>query len=295
LVGRALATDLTAAGYEVIALSRNPAGAGTPPAGVRYERWDGVTADGWGHLADGAAAIVNLAGENLAGGRWTAARRQRIIASRTGAGGAVVQAVRAAAAKPGVVIQASGIGHYGAHGDEVLDETAPAGRDFAAQVTVDWEASSAPVESLGVRRAIVRSAVVLSTKGTALRRLMLPHRFFVGGPLGSGRQWFPWVHIADEVAALRFLIENPSAQGPYNLSAPGIMTNAQFSKALGRAMGRPSWFPVPAFALRLLFGEMADMLLEGQRAMPKRLLEAGYTFRFPEAEPALRDLLKRGI
>ncbi len=303
LIGQALATDLTAAGYEVVVLSRNPAAAGKPPTGVRLERWDGLTADGWGHLADSAAAIVNLAGENLAGGRWTAERKRRIIASRTGAGSAVVEAVRAAAVKPGVVIQASGIGHYGPRGDETVDETAPAGSDFAARVTVDWEASSAPVEALGVspptgkgvRRVVVRSAVVLSTRGTALRRLMMPYRFFAGGPLGSGRQWFPWIHIADEVAAIRFLIENSNASGPFNLSAPGIVTNAEFGKALGRAMRRPSWLPVPALALRLLFGEMANMLLEGQRAIPRRLLEAGFVFTFPQAEAALRDLLRRGI
>jgi uncharacterized protein (TIGR01777 family) len=293
LIGRALAADLVTAGYEVVLLSRNPARVSDLPAGVGVERWDGRTADGWGHLADGATAIVNLAGENLAGGRWTSERKQRIVRSRVDAGKAIVQAIKASVVKPGVVVQASGVGHYGPHGDEKLAETAPPGNDFGASVTLDWEASTAPIEALGVRRVILRSGVVLSTQGGALPRLMLPYRFFAGGPLGNGRQWFSWIHIADEVSAIRFLMEYPEASGPFNLSAPGATTNAEFGRALGRAMGRPSWIPVPAFAMRLLFGEMATVLLDGQQVVPERLLDLGFTFRFPQAEPALRDLLRK--
>lgn len=290
LIGRALMTSLAADGHEVIVLTRDPARTTRLPAGARAERWDARSAAGWGKLADGADAIVNLAGENLAAGRWTPERKRRILESRVQAGQAVVAAVREAAVKPGVVVHSSGIGYYGASGDAEVTEASPPGRDFLAQVCVAWEAASAETAALGVRSVVVRSATVLSREGGALPRLMLPFRLFVGGPLGNGQQWWPWIHIADEVAAIRFLIERADAQGPFNLAAPQLVRQAEFSRALGRAMGRPSWLPVPAFALRLLLGEMAAVLLDGQRAVPQRLLEMGFTFRFPTIEAALRDL-----
>jgi hypothetical protein len=297
LIGQALAADLAGESHEVIVLSRRPERLAGLPAGVRAERWDARTAEGWGALADGADAVVNLAGESIAGkglipSRWTAERKRRIRDSRLNAGRAITQAVEATTHRPRVVIQASGAGYYGPHGDEQITEEAPAGGNWFEQVAVEWEASTAPVESLGVRRAIIRSGVVLSAKGGALPRLLLPFRFFVGGPLGSGRQWLPWIHIADEVRAIRFLIENPAARGPFNLTAPNLLTNAEFSRVIGRVLRRPAFVPVPAFALRLLLGEMSMVLLEGQKAIPRRLQELGFTFRFPEAEAALRDLLQ---
>ena len=298
LIGRALAADLAGDGHEAIVLSRRPERATGLPAGVRAERWDAQTADGWGALADGADAIVNLAGEPISGqgfipSRWTAERKGRVRESRLNAGRAVVQAVEAATHKPRVVIQASGAGYYGAHGDEEVTEERPAGNDWFGQVAVEWEASTAAVEAMGVRRVIIRSGVVFSIEGGALPRMLLPFRLFAGGPLGSGRQWFPWIHIADEVGAIRFLIENPAANGPFNLTAPNLLTNAEFSRVAGRVLRRPAFVPVPAFALRLLFGEMSTVLLEGQRAISRRLQDSGFTFRFPEAEAALRDLLRK--
>lgn len=290
LIGRALMASLAADGHEVIALTRDPARAMGLPAGARAEHWDARSAAGWGKLANGADAIVNLAGENLAAGRWTPERKRRILASRVQAGQAVVAAVREAAVKPAVVVHSSGVGYYGASGDAEVTEASPPGRDFLAQVCVAWEAASAETAALGVRSVVVRSAAVLSRAGGALPRLMLPFRLFVGGPLGNGQQWWPWIHIADEVAAIRFLIERADAQGPFNLAAPQLIRQAEFSRALGQALGRPSWLPVPAFALRLLLGEMAAVLLDGQRATPRRLLELGFTFRFPTIEAALRDL-----
>jgi uncharacterized protein (TIGR01777 family) len=297
LIGRALAADLAGNSHEVIVLSRAPERATAIPAGVRVERWDARTAEGWGALADGADAIVNLAGESISGqgfipSRWTAERKRHIRESRLNAGRAVTQAVEAATNKPRVVIQASGAGYYGPHGDEEITEETLAGNEWFEQVAVEWEASTAPVETLGVRRAVIRSGVVLSTEGGALPRLLLPFRFFVGGPLGGGRQWFPWIHIADEVGAIRFLIENPTASGPFNLTAPDLLTNAEFSRVIGRVLRRPAFVPVPAFALRLLLGEMSMVLLEGQKAISRRLQDSGFTFRFPEAEAALRDLLQ---
>lgn len=290
LIGRALAAELVAAGYEVVVLSRAPYKACGSLPGVRLGPWDGRTARGWGPLADGAYAIVNLAGENLAGGRWTAERKRRIRQSRLDAGQAVVEAVSAAGRKPAVVVQASGIGYYGPHGDEEVTEDFPPGEDFLGRLAVEWEASTAPVEALGVRRVVIRTGVVLSREGGALPRLALPFRFFLGGPLGSGRQWVPWIHIADEVRAIRFLLEDETARGPYNLAAPQPVPNRELARALGRVLRRPAWLPVPALALKLLLGEMSAVLLTGQRATPKRLLGEGFVFQFPEIGPALQNL-----
>jgi len=296
LIGRRLVAELAGAGYEVIVLSRNPARATGLPTGARAERWDGRTAAGWGGLADGSLAIVNLAGENLAGqgflpARWTPERKALIRNSRLDAGAAVLAAVTAARAKPRVVVQASGIGHYGFRGDEVLTEADGPGDDFLAQLTVAWEASTAAVTEQGVRHVSIRTGVVLSPDEGALKQLLLPFKLFVGGPMGSGRQGFSWIHPADEVGAIRFLIENEAAQGPFNLCAPQPLTNAEFARVLGRVLGRPSWLPVPGFALKLALGEVATMVLEGQKALPKKLLDLGFRFRFPDAESALRDLL----
>lgn len=290
LIGRALAEELTAAGHQVVILSRRPEQVRGLPPGVEVAGWDGRTAKGWGSLAEGAGGIVNLAGENLAQGRWNAERKEALRQSRLQAGQAIVDAVEAAQKKPYALIQASGIGYYGPHGDEEITEESPPGNDFLGRLAVEWEASTAAVEAMGVRRAVIRTGVVLSRAGGALPRLMAPFRFFVGGPLGSGRQWVPWIHIADEVRAIRFLLENESTRGPYNLAAPNPLTNRQLARVLGRVLRRPAFFPVPA--LRLLFGEMADVLLTGQRAVPRRLLAAGFRFRFPEAEAALTNLIR---
>lgn len=292
LIGRALAANLVEDGHQVILLSRNPDRATDLPKGVTVERWDARTAEGWGHLADGAHAIVNLAGENIGAGRWTAERKRRIRASRINAGQAVVQAVQAAQNKPDLVIQSSAVGIYGPRGDEEITEGASPGSDFLSQIAVEWETSTAPVDEMGVRRPIVRSGVVFSNQATAFQRMVLPFKLFVGGPIGGGRQWLPWVHVADEVGAIRFLMAHPEATGPFNLTAPDTVTNAGFGRTLGKVLGRPSFMPVPGFAMRLAFGEMSTVLLDGQRAVPQRLLELGFTFRYPKLEDALRELLR---
>ncbi len=292
LIGRALAASLASDGHEVVVLTRHPQHVSGLPAGARAERWDGATLAGWGHLADGAGAIVNLAGENLGASRWSAERKRRILSSRVNAGQAVLAAVRSAERKPAVLIQSSAVGYYGPRGDEIITERSAPGTDFMAQVAVQWEASTEPVESLGVRRAIIRSGVVLSMAGGALPRLVQPFHFFVGGRLGSGKQWFSWMHIDDEVRAIRFLIDDAQASGPYNLTAPDPVTNATLARTVGHVLGRPALFPVPAFVLRLLFGEMATTVLDGQRVAPERLAGLDFAFRYPVLEPALRDLLR---
>ncbi len=291
LIGRALAANLACDGNEVIILSRRPERIIGLPAGVSVKWWDGHTAEGWSSLVSVTDAIINLAGEKIGSSRWTKARKHGILESRLNAGRAIVQAVESAAHKPHVTIQASGIGYYGPCGDEEITEETPPGQDFLSRVAVDWEASTAPLEALGVRQVIIRTGVVLSTAGGALPRMLLPFRFFAGKRFGSGRQWFPWIHIADEVGAIRFLIENETANGPFNLSAPAPLSNAEFNRLLGQRLRRPAIVPIPGFTLRLLFGEMATVLLDGQRAIPRHLLQLGFTFQFPEAGSALRDLL----
>lgn len=291
LIGRALAKELGDHGHQVMILSRNPAKVVGLPAGVGVEKWDGRTAEGWGELIESGCAIVNLAGAGIADQRWTESRKRVILDSRLLAGQAVMDAVRQAKSKPEVIVQASATGYYGPDGSFDKYESSPPGTDFLSQVCVKWEESTAAVEALGVRWVVARTGFVLSSKGGALPRLAMPFRFFVGGPVGSGRQWVPWIHIADEVGAIRFLIENSDTSGAYNLAAPTPATNRTLSRELGSTLKRPALMPAPAPMIRLMFGEMSSVLLAGQRAVPSRLLAAGYKFRFPELRPALRDLL----
>ncbi|HEX9074415.1 MAG TPA: TIGR01777 family oxidoreductase [Anaerolineae bacterium] len=295
-MGRGLSAELAKDGYEVVLLSREPSRVGALPANVRAEKWDGRTAEGWGHLVNGAAAIVNFAGENIGIPPlpwWLPGRKQRIRDSRVNAGRAIVEAVKNAMEKPRVIIQASGINYYGLRGDQIVTEKESAGSDFPAQVCIEWEAATAEVEALGVRRVIIRTAPNLTRQGGILFYLALPFRLFTGGPVGSGKQWFSWIHMTDQVSAVRFLIENDGAHGVYNLSAPDPRTNADFGRIISRTLHRPYWFPVPAFFMHLVFGELGDKLLLGsQRVLPQRLQENGFKFQFGDAESALRDLLR---
>lgn len=299
LIGRALARDLGGAGHDVVILTRDPERAGRLPPGVRAAWWDGRTAQGWvALLSEDTAdtAIVHLAGENIAQGRWTEAKKRRIRDSRVVSGQAVMDAIREAPVKPRVLIQGSAVGYYGGRGDEVVPDDTPPGRDFLSAVCQEWEASTAEAEGLGVRRAVARTGIVLAREGGALPAMSLPFKMMIGGPIGDGRQWFPWIHIDDEVGALRFLLERDAAgaeeaQGAFNLTAPHPVTNRELTRALARVLRRPGFLPAPGFALRIALGEMAESLLQGQRAVPSRLLELGYVFRWPDLEPALRHLL----
>ncbi len=291
-LGRPLAATLARNGYEVVVLTRDPATA-KPIAGGRLAAWDGSTAEGWGALADGAYAIVNLAGDNIGEGRWTQAKKQRVIASRLHAGAAIVAAVSAARRKPAVLLQASAVGYYGDRADEELADDAPAGSGFLAETCVAWEASTAAVEAQGVRRAVARTGVVLDMAGGALPKIALPYRLGAGGPMGTGRQWMPWIHLHDEIAALAFLLETATARGAFNVCAPHPLRNAELGQEIGRVLHRPSLLPAPTFALRLALGEMSALVLQSQRCIPAKLLALGFTFRFPEAAAALRDALGR--
>ena len=292
LIGRALTRSLLADGHHVSILSRSPQKYIADFPGAELLKWDGRTPDGWAHALAQADAVVNLAGAGVADKRWTPARKRLILESRINAGKAIVAAIEQSPRKPAVLIQSSAVGFYGTDtGNTLITEDSPAGDDFLAQVCVAWEESTAAIESLGVRRAVIRTGVVLAKEGGALPRMALPFRFFVGGRIAGGQQFTPWIHIADEVAAIRFLLENEAAHGTFNLSAPKPVTNAEFSRALGKALHRPALIPVPALALKALFGEMASVLLDGQRAIPQNLQSLGFTFHYSDVAAALRDLL----
>ncbi len=299
MIGSALAESLAKDDHDVVILSRDPQRvAGQLRKGIRAERWDGRTAAGWVHLAEGADAIVNLAAENIAGsnpflGRWTAARKRKLRESRLNSGRAVVDAVQAAGTKPRAVIQASAVCYYGPHGSELVTEDSPPGNDFLAKLCVEWEAATKPVEALGVRRAIARTGLPVTTKGGFFPPLLLQHKLFAGGPMGNGQHYWPWIHLDDEVSALRFLIES-GGEGPFNLSAPNPVTNREFSRTLGKVIKRPSLIPTPALAMKIAFGELGETLFfTGQRQVPEKLLRLGFQFKYPELEAALRAAIAK--
>jgi len=278
--------------YELIALSRNAEVARRSIGHLaKVVRWDARTSDGWDGEADGALAIINLAGENVGSGRWNEARKSRILQSRLDAATAVVDAIKKLHSKPKVVVQASATGYYGSREDEQLDETSTPGKGFLASLCRRVEGFADQIEDLGVRCAVIRTGVVLGRDGGALAKLIMPFRFYLGGYLGSGRQWFPWISLEDAVAAIKFLIESEHLGGVFNLTAPQPVTMKEFCVTLGRILHRPAWLRVPGFVGRLALGEMADeMLLSGQRVLPKRLLAAGFEFKYPDVEKALRAI-----
>jgi uncharacterized protein (TIGR01777 family) len=300
LVGRGLAADWASEGHQVVVVCRHPEKATAMAPGVELRRWDGRTAAGWGELADGADAVVNLTGETL-GGRhlgqvffqhWTDSKKREIRESRLRAGQAVVEAVRSARVKPGMLLQMSAVGVYGPRTYPEVDEATDTGSDFLAGVCLAWERSTEEVEKSGVRRVVVRTGLVLSLRGGLFPVALLPFRLFVGGPLGNGRQGVAWVHAEDHRRALRFLAGNADARGVFNLTAPQPVSNAELGRAIARSLHRPYWFPTPAFLLRLFLGEKSTLVLDGQRVVPRRLLEAGFEFHHPTIDDALADLLR---
>ncbi|HEY3313168.1 MAG TPA: TIGR01777 family oxidoreductase [Anaerolineales bacterium] len=291
-IGTALARSLLADGHSVSILSRAPHPSRLP-AGAQLFSWDGRTTRGWLDVFENSDAIVNLVGETTGRWPWTAGRKQRIHASRVWAGKAMVDAYQQAGRKPPVYIQASGITIYGPQGSQPVDESALPGDDFMARVAVDWEASTSTLDSMpAVRRAIIRTSLVLDARQGIQPLMALPVLLFVGGRLGTGRQGVSWIHIDDEVRAIRFLIENEKARGAFNLSAPHPLESAAYFRALAKALGRPYWLPVPAFALRLALGEMSTLVLDGEFAQPKRLLELGFVFKYERIEQAFQALYR---
>jgi hypothetical protein len=238
-------------------------------------------------------AVVNLAGESIASGRWTKTRKERIMSSRTNITRALVQSMQNANPKPKVLISASAIGFYGPRIAEFVTEDAPPGTDFLADVCKAWEAEALKAEDMGVRVVLVRIGGVLESDGGALPKMIMPFKFFLGGPIGSGKQWFSWIHRDDITGIIKYALENELISGPVNLTAPEPVTNKEFSSALGRAISRPSWLPVPGFIIKITLGELGDILLTGQRVLPEKALKAGYKFKHPDVDEALRAIFEK--
>lgn len=282
-LGSALVKAWRTEGHRVLVLTRHP----RHPDDVEWSVEEGGS---WTAALDGVDAVVNLAGEGIADRRWSAARKIAILDSRVSATRAIVSAIQAARTPPGVLLNASAIGFYGVRGDEPVTEDAPSGSDFLAMVCRDWEAQ-ANGAATSTRVVLLRTGVVLARHGGALPQMARPFWFFVGGPLGTGRQYVSWIHLTDWVALVRWALATSSVAGPLNLTAPNPVTNAEFSRALARALHRPGVLRAPAFALRAALGEMGEaLLLGGQRVVPAKALRLGFEFRYPVLEPALRDI-----
>jgi uncharacterized protein (TIGR01777 family) len=280
--------SLATGGHTMTVLSRH-AGANMP-AGVRLSVWDPPKGEPAADAIGDADAIVHLAGEPVAQ-RWSPAVKERIRESRVAGTRHLVQALAKLSRRPSVLICGSAVGYYGSRGDEMLTEAAAPGSGYLAEVCIEWEREAAAAESLGMRVVRLRTGIVLDARGGALQQMLPPFKVGVGGKIGSGAQWMPWIHIQDLIGMIQFALEKP-VSGPVNGAAPYPVTNADFTKILAAALHRPAIFPVPMFALRLLFGEMAEVLLSSQRVLPKQAEASGFVFRYPQLAPALADLLK---
>jgi len=284
----------------VVLTRRAPAGGlahrgGPPPGRVTYATWnpDGRSGE-WARVLHTADAVVNLAGESIAAKRWTAAQKEKIRTSRLMATNSLAAAVRESATPPRVFVSGSAVGFYGDRGDEALTEASAPGDDYLAGVCKAWESAASAAASL-TRVALVRTGIVLDRRGGALPKMLPPFLVFAGGPIGSGRQYMPWIHSTDWTRLVSWIIQTEGARGPVNATGPKPVTNAEFSKALGHALHRPSIMTAPGFALKMVLGEMAGaLLLSGQRALPARAVDLGFSFRFANLDEALADIFKRG-
>jgi len=287
LIGRQLCQRLSQQGHQLTVWSRRP---------EEVPRLCGDTVRGVAHLNDlgdqPVDALINLAGVPIADRPWTRKRRTLLWDSRIGLTEQLLAWMEQREQKPQVMISGSAVGWYGDGGERELDETAqPVKEDFASHLCGAWEETAQRAQALGVRVVIIRTGLVLSDQGGFLQRLLLPFKFGMGGPIGNGRQWMPWIHIQDQIAAIEFLLNQSDAQGPYNLCAPSPARNSDFAKALAAVLHRPAFMPLPGLALKILMGELSVLLLGGQRARPARLEEAGFSFRFTQLHDALNDLL----
>ncbi len=289
LVGSALGPYLAENGYGIRVLTRDRAA-----AGGKAVFWDPADDEIDAAGLEGLAGVVHLAGENIASGKWTRAKKERIRESRVRGTGLLARTIAGLERKPAVLVSASGVNYYGDRGEASVAEDEPAGEGFLAGVCRDWEAATEPAHAAGVRVVCLRTGPVLSPDGGMLKKMLPPFRAGAGGRVGSGRQYLSWIALEDLVGVIRFCLEVESVRGPVNAVAPNPVTNATFTRVLARVLSRPAVIPVPAIGLRLVFGEMADeMLLSGIRAVPGKLNDAGYRFLYPDLEAALRRVLER--
>ncbi|MDP9376228.1 MAG: TIGR01777 family oxidoreductase [Actinomycetota bacterium] len=291
LIGSRLVRELVARGDAVTVLSRNPRRARESlGAGVECFAWDPESGPPPVESLRGRDGVVHLAGENVAQ-RWTEDVKQRIRRSRELGTRNLVEGLRVTEDRPGVLVSGSAVGIYGPHGNELLDEQTAAGSDFLAEVVKAWEREADVVAALGMRVVKLRTGVVLDAEAGALAKMLPPFKAGIGGPVAGGRQYVPWIHIADVVGLILAALEDDAWRGPVNATAPEPASNAELSKALGRVLHRPAVAPVPALAIRVLYGEMADIVVKGQRVVPRRALELGYSFRHPQLDEALKSTL----
>ena len=285
-IGTALCRHLLQQGHVLVLFTR-----GSPrdsASGVRrWLHWTPGTLRDWAAELDGADGVINLAGEPIADKNWSAAQRRRLEKSRVDSTHVLVQACAKAIQKPKFLINASAVGYYGPHGDEIITEEAPPGTDFLSLLCRNWEGEAIKAEELGLRVVRLRTGIVLGTGGGALSKIVPQFKWFVGGPLGSGKQWMSWIHLEDQVRLIIHIVNDPQACGPINATAPNPVQNKQFSRVLGGVLHRPSWLPTPSFMLRIGFGDMADILLTGQRVVPAAAQKLGFEFRYSELRQAL--------
>lgn len=287
-IGHALLLQLLREKHEILLLTRDPHKIQEPS--VKTLGWDGKNLGGWAQKAQGVDAVINLSGQGIADKRWSAERKKELIDSRIHSTRALIEFLRSCPRKPAVFVNASAVGFYGDVPDQEITENSPKGSGFLAEVCELWEKEAAKAETLGIRTVMLRTGIVLEKGGGALAKMLLPFKLFTGGPLGSGKQWMPWIHREDEINAILFILTHSNLSGPVNLTAPYPVTMKEFCFALGKVLRRPCWAPVPGFMLRLLLGEMSELLLGGQRVVPKKLLDAGYVFRYSKCDDALKAL-----
>lgn len=291
-IGRPLCVSLCQEGHRVIFLTRRKEEAQRNyDSTVTAVEWNGRKAGAWEHCLEGADAVIHLAGAPIAEGRWTDARKQLLVESRVLSTRLLVEALSRRSSKPRTLISASGIGYYGASDDRVLDEGAARGQGFLADLCLAWEAEALRAAEFGVRVVLLRTGMVLERDGGALLKMLLPFKMFAGGPIMPGTQWVSWIHRRDHIGLIQWLLKSPSVSGPVNAVAPEAVSMNQFCNTLGRVLHRPSWLPVPGFALNLALGELGTIMTTGQRVNPAKALSGGYVFHYPKLEPALRAIL----
>jgi uncharacterized protein (TIGR01777 family) len=293
-IGRALCISLQQAGHRVTVLTRRPQEV-TRLCGraVTAVEWVEGGAGAWESILERTDAVINLAGAPIADARWTTARKRLLTDSRVSTTRLLVDALSRRSSKPRTLISASGIGYYGASDDRVLDEGAPRGRGFLADLCLEWEAAALEAAAFGTRVVTLRTGMVLEQDGGALPKMLLPFRLFAGGPIMPGSQWVSWIHRRDHIGLIQWALTTEAVSGPVNAVAPGAVTMRTFCSQLGRVLRRPSWLPVPGFALEAALGELGTLMTTGQRVSPVKALAGGYQFQYPMLEPALRAILSK--
>jgi len=289
-VGTQLTSRLIQDGNEVTILTRSPKGAKAPSPGISYLHGDPAQKGPWQQSIKDHDVIINLAGASIFE-RWTKEHKRAIRESRVNTTRNIVEGIDPASGKKITLFSTSAVGYYGFHGDEKLTEEAPPGNDFLARLAVEWEGEALKAQEKGARIVITRFGIVLGEKGGALGQMIPLFKKFIGGPIGSGRQWFSWVHIKDLAEAFVFLMKHPEISGPVNLCSPNPVRNKDLAKALGKVLHRPSFMPAPGFMIKLVLGEFGSVILEGQRVIPRRLLDSGFAFQYPDIDKALQSLM----